>query len=192
MFCAGALIHSMAFLAAAQASLRCFRFGISMASSSATWRDAKSQSGCLSCGSLLANQRHQSATRYSQVGRPSCGGLLNIPACHQPSCLASEFCKVHGKSSVLVERGLSFGSRESKALIARLRSRGRIAVNNIHRHATAQGAVMQSSNILLGFEACVFSTPSPARRCLTGRSTRTPILARASIGALRASRYGAG
>jgi len=41
-------------------------------------------------------------------------------------------------------------------------------------------------------QVTVFSTPSPALTSLTGRSTRTPILARASIGALRASRYGAG
>ena len=183
-------MQSMAFLTAAQASLRCFRFGASLASSSATWRSAKSQSGCLSFGSLLANQLHQSATRHGQVGCPSCGGQRNIPARHQPSCSASEFCKAHGKSSAFVERGLSFGSRESKALIARLRSRGRIALNNIHRHATAQGAVMQSSNIWLGFEACVFSTLSPTRRCLTGRSSGHQYLP-ASIGTLRASHSGA-
>jgi len=54
----------------------------------------------------------------------------------------------------------------------RLGVHGRMAVNSTHRHATQQGAVMQSPNILLGFGVCVFSTPSTARTSLTGRSSR--------------------
>ena len=136
MFCARTLMHAMAVLSVVHASLLCFRFGVLLVSRSATWRSAKSQSGCPSFGSLLTTVQRQSATRHCQVGRR---GQLDIVACHQPSCSGSEFCQAHSKSPVLVERGLSFGSRESKALIYRLRSRGRIAVNSIHRHATAQG-----------------------------------------------------
>jgi len=51
---------------------------------------------------------------------------------------------------------------------------------------------MQRSSINERSQAVAASTPSPALTSLTGRSTRMPILARASIGALRASRYGAG
>lgn len=72
MFCARALMQVTAFLSVAQASLRCFGFGASLASSSATWRGAKSQSGCLSCGSPLTNQQRQSATHHRVVaGRPA-------------------------------------------------------------------------------------------------------------------------
>jgi len=151
MFCARALMRAMAFLFAVHASLRGFRFGVSLVSSSATWRSAKSQSCCLSCGSLLTTVQRQSATHHRQVGRPSCGGQLNIAACHQPSCSAPACRQARGKSLVLVERGLSFGSRESKALIARLRSRGRIAVNRIHGHATAQGVSDATGKHLVWF-----------------------------------------
>ena len=65
-------MHAKAFLSAAQASLRSFRFGSSLASSSATWRTASSQSGCLTYGSLLTSQRRQSAIRQSfMAGRPA-------------------------------------------------------------------------------------------------------------------------
>ncbi len=49
---------------------------------------------------------------------------------------------------------------------------------------------MQALNIFLGFEACVFSSPSPARPRLTGRSSGHQYLP-ASIGTLRASHSGA-
>ncbi len=72
MFHALTLMHAMAFLFAIHASLRDFRFGASLASSSATWRSAISQSGCLTYGSLLTCQRCQSAIRQSLVaGRPA-------------------------------------------------------------------------------------------------------------------------
>ena len=72
MFCARELMHAMAFLSAVHASLRNFRFGVSLASSSVTWRTAMSQSGCLTSGSLLTCQRRQSAILQSfMAGRPT-------------------------------------------------------------------------------------------------------------------------
>ena len=47
-------------------------FGALLANCFATWRAAIAQPGCLSCGSLLANQRRRSAIRQSFVaGRPA-------------------------------------------------------------------------------------------------------------------------
>jgi len=59
---------------AAQALAHVSMFGASLANSFATWRGAITQSGCLSFGSLLANQRRQSAIRNRLVNCPSCGG----------------------------------------------------------------------------------------------------------------------
>jgi hypothetical protein len=59
---------------AAQALAHVSMFGASLANSFATWRAAITQSGCLSFGSLLANQRRQSAIRNRLVNCPSCGG----------------------------------------------------------------------------------------------------------------------
>ncbi len=44
----------------------------------ATWCWLTAQSGCLSYGSLLPDQRHQSATRPRLVGCPSCGGQRRV------------------------------------------------------------------------------------------------------------------
>jgi len=91
MFCAIALMRAMAFPVAAHASVRVFRFGSSLASSSATWRSANSQSGCLSCGSLLTNQRRQSATRHSFVAvRPTAASA-------RLGALASQRTTAHGR-----------------------------------------------------------------------------------------------
>jgi hypothetical protein len=49
-------------------------FGASLANSFSTWRGAITQSGCLPFGSLLTNQRRQSAIRHGLVSCPSCGG----------------------------------------------------------------------------------------------------------------------
>jgi len=81
-------MHATAFLSAVHTPLRGFRFGASLASSSAAWRTAKSQSGCLSFGSLRTNWQHQSATRHRQlVARPSAGNgdhvLRQLSACHR-------------------------------------------------------------------------------------------------------------
>ncbi len=64
---------------AVHASLRYFRFGALQASSSATWRSAKPQSGCLPRGSLLTNQLRQSATRHRLVaGRPTAASAVVV------------------------------------------------------------------------------------------------------------------
>jgi hypothetical protein len=65
---------------AAQALAHVLMFGASLANSFSTWRDAITQSGCLPFGSLLANQRRQSAIRNRFVNCPSCGGQ-----CHSNS-----------------------------------------------------------------------------------------------------------
>jgi len=59
---------------AAQASMHVLMFGALLANSSATWRWSVAQSGCLTYGSLLANQRRQSAIRHGLVNCPPCGG----------------------------------------------------------------------------------------------------------------------
>jgi hypothetical protein len=87
MFYARTLMHATAFLSTAHTSLRVFRFGASPSSSSATWRTAKSQSRCLSCGSLLTKQLRRSATRHRPlVAGPSAGNGNHVPrhlsACH--------------------------------------------------------------------------------------------------------------
>jgi hypothetical protein len=51
-------------LFAAHASVHVLMFGALLANGFATWRDAIAQSGCLSFGSLLADQRRQSAMRH--------------------------------------------------------------------------------------------------------------------------------
>ena len=62
----------MPILSAVQTSLHVARLGVSLASRSSTQRGAKSQSGCLSYGSLLISQQRQSATRHLFVaGRPT-------------------------------------------------------------------------------------------------------------------------
>ncbi len=53
---------------AVQALVHVLMFGASLANGFATGRYAISQSGCLSCGSLLANQWRQSAIRHCTVG----------------------------------------------------------------------------------------------------------------------------
>jgi hypothetical protein len=53
---------------AARASVHVLMFGALLANVFATWRGAISQSGCLSFGSLLTNQRRQSAIRHCTGG----------------------------------------------------------------------------------------------------------------------------
>jgi hypothetical protein len=66
---------------AAQASKHGLMFGALLANGSATWRGAMAQSGCLSCGSLLANQRLQSAIRHG-TGRLSVLKAASSSWCH--------------------------------------------------------------------------------------------------------------
>ena len=49
-------------------------FGLLLANGFASGRGAIAQFGCLPYGSLLANQRRQSAIRHRLVNCPSCGG----------------------------------------------------------------------------------------------------------------------
>ena len=84
MFCARALMHATAFLSVVQAYLRGFRFGVSLASSVATRCFANSQSGCMSCGSLLTTEQRQSATRLRLVSRPSFGGQRSVECRGKP------------------------------------------------------------------------------------------------------------
>jgi hypothetical protein len=53
---------------AVHVSVHVLMFGASLANGFATWRGAIAQSGCLSFGSLLANERRQSAMRYCTGG----------------------------------------------------------------------------------------------------------------------------
>jgi hypothetical protein len=55
----------------AHASTHVLMFGALLANVFATGRYAIAQSGCLSCGSLQANQRRQSAVRHRLVNCPS-------------------------------------------------------------------------------------------------------------------------
>ncbi len=64
MFCARTLRHTTAFSYVVHASVRVFRFGALRTSSSATWRAAQSQSGCLT----FRQPAHQTAA----------------PKCHRP------------------------------------------------------------------------------------------------------------
>jgi hypothetical protein len=50
-----------------------------------------------------------------------------------------------------ITRGLSFGSRDAKAAMARLDIRGRIQNNNHQRHATAQGVSHAAAKHLARF-----------------------------------------
>ena len=183
-------MHAMAFLSAIQASLRGFRFGASLASSSATWRVAKSQSGCLTYGSLLTIQRRQSAIRKSfMAGRPAAASAaLGALASQRTTahsrgirhrCLALEFGRFVGRCEQAVttmayrHRPKSFGSVQNAAT----------------SNSQGSAAMAMPRNIkAAGF--CVFSTPSPARTSLTGRSSGHQYLP-ASIGSLRATHSGA-
>ena len=190
MFCARALMHIAAFLSAVHASLRLFRFGALLASSSSTWRSAKSQSGCLSYGSLLTAQLHQSATRHRFVaGRPAAASArLGALASQRTTarsrgirhrCLALEFGWLVGRCAQAVttmvcrHRPKSFGSVQNAA-----------TTNSQGRAAMAMPRNIKAAGVF------VFSTSSTARTSLTGRSSGHQYLP-ASIGSLRAAHSGA-
>ena len=192
MFCARTLVHAAAFPSAVRASQRIFRFGALLASSSATWRNAKSQSGCLTYGSPLTSQQCQSAIRHScMAGRPTAASAVLGALASQRTiarsrgirhhCLAIEVCRLVVRCAQAVTtmvcrpRPKSFGSVQNAATT----------------NSQGSSAMAMPSNIKAS-QVSVFSTLSPARPSLTVRSTRTPLQARACSGALRASRYGAG
>ncbi len=172
MFCARTLMHAEAFLSVAQASPRWFKFGALGSSSMATRCLAKPQSGCLSYGSLRTAQPRQSATRHRQlVACPSAGTGDHVPrnlaACHHQAGRAS------------------FGAQRRETALPRPTSiRQNLWKSN-------QGSVvMQWPSIKSSAQVGVFSTPSPTRTRLTGRSSGHQYLP-ASIGTLRASHSGA-
>jgi len=140
----------------AHASVHVLMFGASLANGFATWRGAIAQSGCLSFGSLLTNQRRQSAIRQRT------GGLSVLKAASSSwhhginaRGTAQKYARQLANRRLQMARGLSFCSREAKALFARLHTRGRISANNVHRHATAgnQSCNGQTSLTVLRF-AC--------------------------------------
>jgi hypothetical protein len=67
----------------------CSMFGASVSMRHAIGRFAHAQAGCLSFGSLLASQRHQSFTRHRQVAGRSAA------ASHQSDALATSTNKHH-------------------------------------------------------------------------------------------------
>ena len=141
---------------AAQASAHVLMFGASLSNSFSTWRGFIAQSGCLSYGSLLTNQRRQSAILQ-------CTGGLSVLKAASASWhhaiknqgTARKYSSNVASRWLQMARGLSFGSREAKVLFARLVSRGRISANNVHWHATAgnQSCSSQTSRTVLRF-AC--------------------------------------
>lgn len=153
MFCARALMHAVAFHSAVHTSLRCFRFGASLATSSAIWRSAKSQFGCLPFGSLLTKQRRPSAICHRQlVSCPSASHGDHVPH-HLSTCHHQVGCA-------------SFGAQRRETALPRPTSiRQNLWKSN-------QGSViMQWPSIKPNAQVGVFSTPSPTLRCLTGRSS---------------------
>jgi len=175
MFCAIALMQITAVLSVAQASLRCFRFGVSLASSSATWRGAKSQSGCLSYGSLLANQRRQSAIRKSfMAGRPAAASA-------RLGALASQRTIAHSRGirhrCLALESGRLVGRCEQAVttMVCRPRPKSFGSVQNAARSNSQGSVAMAMPRNIKAAEVCVFSTPSTARTSLTRRSSGRPL-----------------
>jgi len=172
MFRARALMHAKAVFTAVHASVRLFMFGASLPSTSATWRAATSQSGCLSRGSLLTKQLRQSATCGQRVvACPLAGNGDHVPR-HLSACQHQM-----GRAS--------FGAQRRETA----RPRSTSIRQNLWK--SNQGSVvMQRPSIKPNTQVGVFSTPSPALRSLTGRSSGHQYLP-ASIGSLRASHSGA-
>jgi hypothetical protein len=190
---------------AAHASRHVLMFGALLANGFATWRGAIAQSGCLSFGSLLANQRRQSAIRHRFVNCPSCGGQcagsrwqanaqrasrsrgfatpVRRPKSWAPSSQASR-----PPQSMWSAIALSPGNIEQWPGLGwkRLFAACPLAVravsapikweqNAINR--TRKGSVvMQRPNVSNEMQVFVFSTPSPSRASLTVGSTRTKML----------------
>ncbi len=190
MFCARKLMHAMAFPFAAHASVRVFRFGASLASSSATWRSAKSQSGCLSCGSLLTNQRRQSATRHSFVAvRPTAASARLGALASQRTTARSRGVR-HRCHALEPSRLVGRCAQAVTTMVCRHRPKSFGSVQNAETTNSQGSEAMAMPRNIKAAEVCVFSTPSPALRSLTGRSSGHQYLP-ASIGTLRAAHSGA-
>lgn len=76
--------HAWSAFTVAPASMHHLMFGALVANSNASGRIARSQSGCLSCGSLLTTEQRQSATRLRLVSRPSFGGQRSVECRGKP------------------------------------------------------------------------------------------------------------
>jgi len=149
-----------------------------------TWRATVAQSGCLSCGSLLTNQLHQSAIRQSFVaGRPSAARVRQRAQASQRTASRSRGfrhrCLALEVGITKLERIEAVTSnvrrhRPKKSYISALHRSLRIR-QNLWQARQGEGRP-QAPEIKIHGTVYVFSTPSPSRTCLTVRSTRTPML----------------
>jgi hypothetical protein len=156
-----AACHGKAVFYVVHALKPCFMFGASVSMRHSTGRDAHTQSGCLTYGSLLTNQQRQSATRHRQVaGRPA------APS-DQPAALARSTNRQHAARTS--QQHASCKEAVSN-MVCRPRPKSFGTVQNVANQIQA-GAVMQRPNINIHRHSGVFSSAlSPAQR-LTRRST---------------------
>ena len=153
MFCARALMRATAFPSATHASLRVFRFGASLPSSSATWRAAKSQSGCLPFGSLLTNQQRQSATRHGILGFQSFGCQRKVQCRGKPP---------HAHRAVV--------ANATTACLCQV-GRGKEWLQNANTTNSQGSAAMAMPSNINVCQVSVFSPALAPVRSLTGRSS---------------------
>jgi hypothetical protein len=184
-------MHAAAFLFAVQASLHLSRFGASVASIVATQRFAKSQSGCLSYGSLLTNRRRQSATHLRHVGSQSFGCQRNTAACNHSSLHGSGVEEAilpldETQQSTACPSAAVKQKRPSPGCRRMAESLQTVFIG-MPRH---RESVMQPASISHSFEVSVLSPTLASVRSLTQRSSGHQYLP-ASIGTLRATHSGA-
>ena len=159
-------------------------FGASLANCFATWRTAIAQSGRLSCGSLLANQRRRSAIRQSFVaGRPAAARARQCALAGQRTASRSRgFCH----RWLALEVGIAKLECIEAVTANVLRHRPKKShITALHRPLCIRQNLWQSRQgegrpqvpeIKIHGKVYVFSTPSTSRTCLTVRSTRTSML----------------
>jgi hypothetical protein len=137
----------------------CLMFGASVFMRHATGRDAQSQSGCLSCGSLLNSSQRQSATHHRQViACPSAGNRD-----HAPRHLATRRLQA-GRAS--------FGARRAEVALPRLASIRQNLWQSI------QGSTpMQKPSIHSHRQFGLFSSAMASVQRLTRRSSGRPLSA---------------
>ena len=136
-------------------------FGASVSMRHAIGRDAQAQSGCLSFGSLLAKQRHQSAPLHRQVaGRPPAASI-------QPGALATSTNKLHAARTSRQHASCKLAVLN---MVCRRRPKSLETLQNVA--CQIQGSAgMQGRIINIHRHSGVFSSAlSPAPR-LTRRST---------------------
>ena len=159
-------------------------FGVSLANGFATWRAAVAQPGCLSYGSLLANQRRRSAIRQSFVaGRPAAARARQCALagqrtasrsrgfCHRWLALEVGIAKLECIEAVTAN---VLRHRPKKSHIAALH-RPLCIRQNLWQSMQGNVCLQRPKNKIHG-TVYVFSTPAPSLPCLTGRSTRTSML----------------